>query len=69
MDVRNLYHLFKYRAVFFLQPQLDEIVRQCRGRNLFFTTDVQTAVRNADLIFISVGTPTKTKGAEKVRNK
>lgn len=36
------------------QPGLDEIVKQCRGRNLFFSTDIDSAIREADLIFICV---------------
>merc|ERR1712194_828880 len=35
---------------------------QCRGKNLFFSTDVKKAVEEADIIFVSVNTPTKTKG-------
>jgi UDPglucose 6-dehydrogenase len=45
-----------------------EIVQQCRGRNLFFSTDIVSAIRKADLIFISVNTPTKTFGMGKVKN-
>jgi len=44
------------------EPGLQEIVMQCRGRNLFFSTDVKKAVEEADIIFASVNTPTKTKG-------
>ncbi|KAI5813342.1 UDP-glucose/GDP-mannose dehydrogenase family, NAD binding domain-containing protein [Pyronema omphalodes] len=44
------------------EPGLDEVVRSCRGRNLFFSTDVDKAIIEADLIFVSVNTPTKTKG-------
>lgn len=44
------------------EPGLDEVVRQCRGRNLFFSTDIKGAIIGADLIFISVNTPTKTSG-------
>jgi UDPglucose 6-dehydrogenase len=45
------------------EPGLDEVVRAARGRNLFFSTDVKAAIRAADIIFVSVGTPTKTYGA------
>jgi UDPglucose 6-dehydrogenase len=45
------------------EPKLDDIVREARGRNLFFSTDVPAAIRSADIIFVSVGTPTKTYGA------
>lgn len=44
------------------EPGLDEIVRRARGRNLFFTTDIATGIREADVIFVSVNTPTKTFG-------
>jgi UDPglucose 6-dehydrogenase len=44
------------------EPGLDEIVRASRGRNLFFSTDVDQAIVNADMIFVSVNTPTKTYG-------
>jgi UDPglucose 6-dehydrogenase len=44
------------------EPGLDEIVQSNRGKNLFFSTDVDTAIREADMIFLSVNTPTKTYG-------
>lgn len=44
------------------EPGLDEVVRANRGKNLFFTTDVDNSIREADMIFISVNTPTKTYG-------
>lgn len=44
------------------EPGLPDIVRECLGRNLFFSTDVDTEIIEADVIFISVNTPTKTKG-------
>jgi len=44
------------------EPGLEEIVEACRGRNLFFSTDRDTGVRGADVIFIAVSTPTKTYG-------
>lgn len=49
------------------EPELDDVVRECRGRNLFFSTDIETAIKEADLIFISVNTPTKTFGNGKGR--
>ncbi|XP_003739399.1 UDP-glucose 6-dehydrogenase [Galendromus occidentalis] len=49
------------------EPDLDEIVTKCRGRNLFFTTDLAKSIQEADLIFISVNTPTKTYGFGKGR--
>ncbi|WP_253470022.1 nucleotide sugar dehydrogenase [Flavobacterium sp. HSC-61S13] len=47
------------------EPGLSEVVREARGRNLFFSTDVDAAIENADMIFISVNTPTKTYGLGK----
>jgi UDPglucose 6-dehydrogenase len=44
------------------EPGLDEIVRQVRGKNLFFSTDVDRHIAEADIIFVSVNTPTKTFG-------
>ncbi|KAI3636359.1 hypothetical protein MIR68_005711 [Amoeboaphelidium protococcarum] len=44
------------------EPGLDEIVFQCRGKNLFFTSNVDQAIQDADLIFVSVNTPTKKAG-------
>ena len=43
-------------------PGLDEVVKSALGRNLFFTTDVAAAIAEADIIFVSVNTPTKTFG-------
>ncbi|MFT7631183.1 MAG: UDPglucose 6-dehydrogenase [Mariniblastus sp.] len=44
------------------EPGLYEIVAGARGRNLKFSTDVSGAIREADMVFISVNTPTKTFG-------
>ena len=44
------------------EPDLDEVVRRARGRNLFFSTDVPGGIREADIIFVSVNTPTKQFG-------
>jgi UDPglucose 6-dehydrogenase len=44
------------------EPGLDEVVQACRGKNLFFSTDVEKHVAEADLVFVSVNTPTKTRG-------
>jgi len=44
------------------EPGLDEVVREARGRNLFFSTDVEQGIREAQIIFVSVNTPTKTFG-------
>ena len=44
------------------EPGLDEVVKKCRGVNLFFSTNVEGAIQEADLIFVSVNTPTKVTG-------
>ena len=49
------------------EPGLFEIVKKVRGKNLFFSTDIDSAIQAADLIFISVNTPTKTFGVGKGR--
>jgi len=47
------------------EPGLDEVVAEARDRNLFFSTEVDKAIDEAQMIFISVNTPTKTYGAGK----
>lgn len=47
------------------EPGLSEVVAEARGRNLFFSTEVDKAIDEAQVIFISVNTPTKTYGAGK----
>ncbi|ESK94805.1 udp-glucose dehydrogenase [Moniliophthora roreri MCA 2997] len=44
------------------EPGLEDVVRQCRGKNLFFSTEVDRCIQEADLIFVSVNTPTKKTG-------
>src|SRR5918992_2716978 len=44
------------------EPGLDAVVRAARGRNLTFSADVDRGIREADIIFVSVNTPTKTYG-------
>tara|TARA_B100000579_G_scaffold437905_1_gene469816 strand:- start:1590 stop:3011 length:1422 start_codon:yes stop_codon:yes gene_type:complete len=44
------------------EPGLDEIIKRCRGVNLFFSTKIKEEIALADMIFLSVNTPTKTKG-------
>ena len=45
------------------EPGLDELVQKTRGINLFFSTDIDGGIRDCDIIFVSVNTPTKTFGA------
>jgi len=47
------------------EPGLSEVVAEVRGKNLFFSTDVDEAIDAADMIFIAVNTPTKTYGEGK----
>ena len=44
------------------EPGLEDVVKQCRGKNLFFSNDVEKHVCEADIVFVSVNTPTKTRG-------
>lgn len=44
------------------EPGLDKLVRASRGRNLFFSTDIEKGIRENDIIFVSVNTPTKSFG-------
>jgi len=44
------------------EPGLNDIVQGARGKNLFFSADIDTAIREAEMIFLSVNTPTKTYG-------
>ena len=47
------------------EPGLKEVVEEARGRNLFFSTEAEKAIDAADMIFMSVNTPTKTYGEGK----
>ncbi len=44
------------------EPGLDEVVKEARGRNLKFSTQVDEGISEADMVFIAVNTPTKTFG-------
>ena len=44
------------------EPGLEAIIAKCRGRNLHFSTDIENNIKDADMIFISVNTPTKKEG-------
>ncbi len=47
------------------EPGLSEIIKQCRGKNLFFSNDVDKAILESQMIFMAVNTPTKTYGEGK----
>jgi len=46
------------------EPGLQEVVEEARGRNLFFSTDIEAAIRECTIIFVSVPTPTKKSGEQ-----
>jgi UDPglucose 6-dehydrogenase len=45
------------------EPGLDSIVKSTRGKNLFFSTEIERGIKEAETIFVSVNTPVKTYGA------
>ena len=47
------------------EPGLADVVKEARGRNLFFSTNVENAIEESEMIFIAVNTPTKTYGEGK----
>lgn len=47
------------------EPGLKDVIAEARGRNLFFSTDTNKAIKESEMIFISVNTPTKTYGIGK----
>ncbi len=44
------------------EPGLSEIINECRGKNLFFSTNIKESIETSQMIFIAVNTPTKTYG-------
>jgi len=44
------------------EPRLDGVVNKARGKNLFFSTEIERGIDEAEIIFVSVNTPTKTFG-------
>ncbi len=44
------------------EPGLSDVVNKTRGKNLFFSTEIDKAIENAEMIFMAVNTPTKTQG-------
>ena len=44
------------------EPGLDKVIKETRGKNLFFSTEIEKNIDNSEMIFISVNTPTKTFG-------
>ena len=58
----NLWNSDDISKIPIFEPGLQEIIERVRNKNLFFTTEIEKTIRNSDMIFISVNTPTKTKG-------
>lgn len=52
----------KNYALPIFEPGLVDVVKEVRGKNLFFSTDIKKAVRDCDIIFVGVNTPTKMFG-------
>ena len=44
------------------EPGLSDVVKEARGRNLFFSDDMAGNIEKAEMIFMAVNTPTKTEG-------
>ena len=44
------------------EPGLKEIIEKTRGRNLFFSSDIDQAIHSSEMIFMAVNTPSKTEG-------
>ena len=44
------------------EPGLKDLIKRCRGNNLFFSTKIQKSIAESDMVFISVNTPTKQSG-------
>jgi len=44
------------------EPGLSEVVKEARGRNLFFSDDIAGNIEKSEMIFMAVNTPTKTEG-------
>jgi len=47
------------------EPGLSDIIKKCRGKNLHFSNSIRDKIKNAEMVFISVNTPTKQKGVGK----
>ena len=58
----NAWNNEDYSKLPVFEPGLEKIVKKCRGKNLFFSTKIEENIAKADIIFISVNTPTKKMG-------
>tara|TARA_B100000989_G_scaffold59069_1_gene40236 strand:+ start:6641 stop:8077 length:1437 start_codon:yes stop_codon:yes gene_type:complete len=58
----NLWNSEDLKNLPIFEPGLDQIIKNCRGRNLIFSTKIRENIALADMVFISVNTPTKKRG-------
>ena len=58
----NLWNSENLEELPIFEPGLAKIVKNCRNKNLTFSTKIKDSISKADMVFISVNTPTKTKG-------
>ena len=58
----NLWNSLNLDLLPIYEPGLDKIIKKRRNKNLFFSTEIKDNISKADMIFISVNTPTKKKG-------
>ena len=61
-DRINQWNSKDFKSLPIYEPGLDKVVENCRGRNLFFSTEIEKNIDNSEMIFISVNTPTKMYG-------
>ena len=61
-DRINAWNIKNLSKLPIFEPGLAAIVKKCRNKNLFFSKDIKKQIEKADMIFISVNTPTKTRG-------
>tara|TARA_B100000963_G_scaffold353725_1_gene368956 strand:+ start:290 stop:1672 length:1383 start_codon:yes stop_codon:yes gene_type:complete len=61
----DLWNSDDYSELPVYEPGLSDVIKEVRGRNLFFSTDIDKNIDDAEMIFISVNTPTKTEGEGK----
>ena len=58
----NLWNSVDYKNLPVYEPGLAELIKKNRNKNLFFSTKIEESISEADIVFISVNTPTKEKG-------
>ena len=61
----NLWNSDDYNQLPVYEPGLADVIKEVRGKNLFFSTEIDKNIDEAEMIFISVNTPTKTEGEGK----